>query len=326
MMTPMKFLFKALGGALVAGVLACGPAAQAQTVKLKVGVPVVIDSAPFFAAVDQGYFKADGLDIEVTTSPVSNPLLTQLAAGQLDIAFSNIVTVSQAIENGLDFKVVLPGTLMKEGNDVNPCIVAKDSPIKTAKDMEGKRLASPALNNIIWLYARAWLEKGGADLSKVRIIEVPFAQMLDAVTSGQAEAVCPTEPFFTRAMESGKVRVLGFIYHEVTPNLESVMGLARGAWLKDPANAAVLERFARAYRRGVAFIEKNKKGPEGVRIISAFTKMDPTVVAKIQTPVFPMTVNPKTIEEMSVLMVKHGLLKKPADVKGFIFPTAVKAN
>ena len=207
----MKVLMRMVGRMLVAGVLASGLVAQAQNVKLRVGVPIVIDSAPFFAAVDQGYFKADGIDIEVTTSPVSNPLLTQLAAGQLDIAFSNIVTVSQAIENGLDFKVVLPGTLMKKGNDVNPCVVAIDSPIRTAKDMEGKRLASPALNNIIWLYARAWLEKGGADVNKVRIIEVPFPQMLDAVTTGQAEAVCPTEPFFTRAMESGKVRVLGHL-------------------------------------------------------------------------------------------------------------------
>jgi NitT/TauT family transport system substrate-binding protein len=322
----MKKLLSGAAQLLAAAALACGAAAHAQGTKLKVGVPVVIDSAPLFAAVDQGYFTAEGLDVEVTTSPVSNPLLTQLAAGQLDIAFSNIVTVSQAIENGLDFKVVLPGTLMKKGNDVNPCIVTKESPIKTAKDMEGKRMASPALNNIIWLYARAWLEKGGADVSKVRIVEVPFPQMLDALVSGQVESVCPTEPFFTRAMESGKVRVLGFIYHETTDNLESVMGLARGAWLKEPANAAVLERFGRAYRKGVAFMEQNKKGPEGVRIIAAFTKMDPLVVAKIQTPVFPQTVNPKTIEEMSQLMVKHGLLKKPADVKGFLMPIATRAN
>jgi NitT/TauT family transport system substrate-binding protein len=322
----MNRLLKTLGRVALAGLLACGLTAHAQNVKLRVGVPIVIDSAPFFAALDQGYFKADGLDIEVTTSPVSNPLLTQLAATQLDIAFSNIVTISQAIENGLDFKVVLPGTLMKKGNDVNPCVVAIDSPIRTAKDMEGKRLASPALNNIIWLYAREWLEKNGADISKVRIIEVPFPQMLDAVTTGQAEAVCPTEPFFTRAMESGKVRVLGFVYHETTDNLESVMGVARGTWLRDPANVAVLERFARAYRKGVAFMEQNKKGPEGVRIISAFTKMDPAVVAKIQTPVFPMTVNTKTVEEMARLMAKHGLLKKPADVNGFMFRTATSAN
>jgi NitT/TauT family transport system substrate-binding protein len=322
----MTHLFRTLGRAALAGLLACGLSAHAQNVKLRVGVPIVIDSAPFFAGVDQGYFKAEGLDIEVTTSPVSNPLLTQLAATQLDIAFSNIVTVSQAIENGLDFKVVLPGTLMKKGNDVNPCIVASDSPIRTAKDMEGKRMAMPALNNIIWLYGRAWLEKNGADLSKVRIVEVPFPQMQDALLTGQIESACPTEPFFTRAMETGKVRVLGFVYHETTDNLESVMGLARGTWLKDPANAAVMERFARAYRKGVAFMEQNKKGPEGVRIIAAFTKMDPAVVAKIQTPVFPMVVNPKTIQDMSVLMMKHGLLKKPADVNGFLYQTAIRTN
>ena len=322
----MKTLFKTLGRALIAGALACTLAAQAQPVKLRVGTVPIIDLAPFYAALDQGYFKAEGIDIEIVSAPSSNPLLNQVAAGQLDIAFSNIVTVSQAIENGLDFKVVLPGTLMKAGNDVTPCIVLKDSPIRTAKDMEGKRAGVSALNNILWLYTRAWLEQGGADLTKVRLIEVPWAQMLDALTSGQAEAVCPTEPFFTQAMESGKARVLGFVFHEVTDRLESVMGVARGAWLKEPANAAVMNRFAQAYRKGVAFMEANKKGPEGVRIIAAYTKMDPAVVAKIQTPVFPMVVNPKTIEEMSRLMVKHGLLKKPADVNAFMFPTAIKAN
>ena len=322
----MKRPFSFVTGALLALTLAFGLPAHAQNTKVRVGVTPIIDLAPLNAALDQGYFKAEGLEIETVTAPVSNQLLTQLAAGQLDIAFSNIVTVTQAIENGIDYKVVLPGTAMKKGNDVNPCIVAIDSPIKTAKDLEGKRVASVALNNIIWLYAREWLAKNGADVSKVRITEVPFAQMQDALLTGQAEAVCPTEPFFTRAMESGKVRVLGFIYHEVTDNLESVMGLARGAWLKEPANVATMERFARAYRRGVSFMEQNKKGPEGIRIISGYTKMDPAVVAKIQTPVFPQQVNIKTVEETARLMLKHGLLKKPADVAGFMFPTALKGN
>jgi NitT/TauT family transport system substrate-binding protein len=322
----MKNVVTPLAAALLAVALAVSLPARAQTVKLRVGVTPIIDAAPFFGAIDQGYFKAEGVEPEISTTAVSNPLLTQLAAGQLDVAFSNIVTVTQAIENGLDFKVVLPGTLMKKGNDVNPCIVMKDSPIKTAKDLEGKRLASVGLNNIIWLYAREWMDKNGADISKVRITEVPFAQMQDALFSGQAEAVCPTEPFFTRALETGKVRVLAFIYHEVTDNLESVMAVARGAWLKEPANAAAMARFARAYRKGIAFMEANKKGPEGVRVIAAYTKMDPAVVAKIQTPVFPMTVNPRTVEEMSRLMVKHGLLKKPANVNGFMYETAVRAQ
>jgi NitT/TauT family transport system substrate-binding protein len=311
---------------LMAAAFAFGPGANAQTAKLRVGVVPIIDIAPLYAALDQGYFKEAGIELELTSAPASNALLTQLAAGQLDIAFSNIVTIMQAIENGIDFKVVLPGTLMKAGNDVNPCIVMKDSPIKTAKDLEGKRLASVGLNNIIWLYAREWMERNGADVTKVHIIEVPFAQMQDALFSGQADSVCPTEPFFTRAMETGKVRVLAFIYHEVTDNLESVMGVARGAWLKDPANVAALERFARAYRRGAAFMEQNKKGADGVRIIAAYTKMDPAIVAKIQTPVFPQTVNPKTVEDMSRLMMKHGLLKKPANVNDFLFETAVRAK
>jgi NitT/TauT family transport system substrate-binding protein len=310
-----------MGRVLVAAAFAWGLTAQAQTIKIRVGTIPVIDLAPFFAANDQGYFKQEGVELDMSSTANSNPLITQLAAGQLDIYFGDIVTALQAIENGIDMKVVTPGTAMKKGNDVNPCIVLKDGPIKSAKDLEGKRIAVNALNNIVWLYAREWLERKGVDLSKVRFVEVPFPQLGDALLAKQTDAACPTEPFFTRAMDTGKFRVLGFVYHETTNNLESVMAFAPSGWIK--ANGDAAERFARAYRRGVAFMEKNKKNPEGVRIIAKFTKMDPAVVAKIQTPVFPAKVDVKVVEDTARLMLKHGLLKKPANVPGIIHTTAL---
>ena len=319
----MRALVRAVLPCLAAGLVSMGASAPTTAATVRVGVIPVIDLAPFYAAVDQGYFKQEGIELEITTAGGGPAVMTPLAAGQLDIGFSNIVTVLQGIENGIDFRVVAPGTAMSAGNDVNPCVVVKDGPVKTPKDLEGRKVAVNALNNIVWLYARALFEKKGADLSKIRFVEVPFPQMLDALLSGQIDAACPTEPFFTRAMESGKIAVLGFPYHENTDSLQSVMAITKAEWAR--ANQDTLQRFVRAYLKGVAYIEQHKIDPIGVKIISGYTKMDPAIVAKIQLPKFPMTVRPAGIEETAQLMVKYGLLKKMIDVNAIIDPVAVKA-
>jgi len=320
----MRSLMKRMLKGVAAAVVALAASAPAVAATVKVGVIPVIDLAPFYAAVEQGYFKDEGIELEITSGGGGPAIMTPLAAGQLHIGFSNIVTVLQGIENGIDFRVIAPGTAMSRGNDVNPCIVVKDGPVKTPKDLEGRKVAVNALNNIVWLYARALFEKKGADLSKIRFVEVPFPQMQDALLSGQIDAACPTEPFFTRSMETGKIAVLGFPYHENTESLQSVMAIAKADWIKD--NQDTVRRFVRALLKGVAYIEKYKRDPVGVKIISGYTKIDPAVVAKIQVPKFPTTVSKAGIEETSQLMVKHGLLKKMPDVNSIVYPTALTAT
>jgi NitT/TauT family transport system substrate-binding protein len=294
----------------------------AATTRIKVGTMPVVDLAPLYAAMDQGYFRDERIDLEITTvAGTSEAVIPPLAAGKIDIGFSNIVTVMKGVESGVDLRVVAPGTAMPEGNDVNPCVVLKEGPVKEAKDLEGRKVAVNSLNSIVWLYTRAFLEKKGANLSKIRFVEMPFGQMLDALLSGQIDAACPTEPYFAKLIQSGKIKVLGFPYHEITENLQSVMGIAKAEWVRN--NGDVLKRFMRAYLKGVAYIEQHRTDAEGVRIIAAYTKMDPATVAKIVLPKFPSVVRPEGIEETARLMVKCGLLKKMPDVNSIVSPTAV---
>jgi NitT/TauT family transport system substrate-binding protein len=265
--------------------LAWSGSAHCADVKLKVGAFPIIDAAQFYAAIDQGYFQKAGIDIEVVTASGGAALVPALTAGSIQISLNNMVSILQAVEQGIKLRIVAPGTAMPASPpDITPLVVAKDGPVHAAKDLEGRTVAVNNLNNIVWLYVRAYLDKNGVDLAKVRFVEVPFPQMQAALLSGRVDAVAITEPFTTMAKESAKTVVLGYPYTQVQPNLQSAVFTAMDGWVEN--NRPVLDRFIGAYRQGIDFINSNRGNESVVRIISGYTKMDPAVVAKIMFPIF----------------------------------------
>jgi len=313
MKIPVGPVLASLAGLL----LSFGTPATAANVAIKAGITPIIDQAQFYAATDQGYFRDEGIDVEVVSGNNTAALLPGLTSGRLQFVNANIVAVLQAVEQGIPFKVVGPGTAMAaQPPDISPIVTLADGPVKAPKDLEGRTLAVNSLNGILWLYTRAYLEKKGVDLAKVKFLEVPFPQQYDALLSGRIDAAGMTEPFATRAAESGKARVLGYPYTETQPNLQSVVLVTMADWARD--NPDTLQRYVRAYLRGQAYIDQNGRSPAGVNIISSYTKMDPAVVAKIVLPRFPQKVDVPGIEETARLMVRYGLLKSVPDVPSLV--------
>ena len=73
------------------------------------------------------------------------------------------------------------------------------------------------------------------------------------------------------------------------------------------------------FRLRLDVASSRKKSPEGVNLIASYTKLDPTVVAKIAVPDFPLTVDVRSIEETARLMVRHGLIKNVPDIQSIIY-------
>lgn len=309
-----------IASALLAVLLGLGSAAHAAETVLKVGIAPIIDMAQVYAGLEKGYFRDEGLNVEAVAGGNIVALMPGLTAGQLHFMVAPIVTVLQGVEAGIKFRIVGPGTaIAAPPPDISPIVTASQGPIRNPKDLEGRSLAVPSLNGNLWLYSRAVLEKAGVDLAKVRILEVPFPQQFDALTSGRVDAASMTEPFATRALESGNGRVLAYPYSQTQPVFVSVVLVTMADWAQQ--NPDLVRRFARAYLRGQAFVNQNKKGAEGVKLISSYTKIDPAVVARIAVPDFPATVDARAIEQTAQLMVRHGLLKSVPDIRGLMLQT-----
>jgi NitT/TauT family transport system substrate-binding protein len=87
--------------------------------------------------LDKGYYKAEGLDIELAEGSGAQTVLKLLASGNEKFGYGPAVSAAQAVSQGLPVKVVaLYQTKAPMG-----VISFPDVPLKTPKDLEGKRLA-----------------------------------------------------------------------------------------------------------------------------------------------------------------------------------------
>jgi NitT/TauT family transport system substrate-binding protein len=93
--------------------------------------------APLFVALDKGYYKAEGLEVDLAEGSGAQTVLKLLASGNEKLGYGPAVSAAQAVSQGLPLKVVaLYQTRAPMG-----VISFPDVPLKTPKDLEGKRLA-----------------------------------------------------------------------------------------------------------------------------------------------------------------------------------------
>src|SRR6266496_6345221 len=185
--TRRKFVIRVAVG--VAGLPLLRSLSFAQT-KGKLGYMKIVDNAAMFVAMEKGFFKAEGLDLETLPLAGGAPIINGVTSGDLQFGWSNVISLYQAHVEGFDFKLIAGGaTNVKAKNETHASQVGKSSAIKTAKDLEGKTVAVNTLNNIVHLMAMAWIDKNGGSSAKVKFVEVPFPQMKATLSEGKIDAI-----------------------------------------------------------------------------------------------------------------------------------------
>src|ERR1700676_4023330 len=150
------------------GTLAIPVTATAQT-KLKVGLLPFSEALGAVIADKEGFFKAEGIEIEVTKFQGGAAAVPVLQSGRIDIAFSNTVSMLQAIEAGLDAVVHAPAAVVGSAPpDTTTALMVRKGSLKSNKEIEGTRAAVNVINSTAWLHAVADLELHGVDHTKVR--------------------------------------------------------------------------------------------------------------------------------------------------------------
>jgi NitT/TauT family transport system substrate-binding protein len=261
----------------------------------------------------------------VDTTPTTGGAagLPALAAGQVQITFSNIISIILGAKQGLGFEIIAAGSGTSDNApDLAGMVVKKGATLKTGKDLEGKRLAVNTRNNIIWLYARAWVQATGGDPDKVTYLEVPFPQMIDAVRGDRVDAAFVVEPFYSAGVKSGAVELIGWPYNTVQKRIPVGQYAATKAYIA--ANPGVIERFTRAYNKGADWINANKGSEEWVKIISGYTRLPPEQLRGLNIPLFDKTVNLAGVNTVVELMRKHGMVEGAVDTKGLLYKTATE--
>ncbi len=295
---------------LIALALAAPFAAQAQE-KIRVGLLPFSESLGAVLADKQGFFKAEGLEIEVTKINSGAVGVPVLQAGKLDIIFSNTVSTLQAIEQGLDAVILAPGAAVRaSGADTTIGLMVRKGSFKNVKELEGKRVAVNVINSTAWLHAIAHLDAKGVDRSKVRFLEVPFPQMNDPLLNEQVDAIYQVEPFRSVLMATGKAEVLGYPYVETLPNSDITQYIALTPWVEKHRATAI--KFARAIIKGAQFANANEAATRDANL--QFTGLNPALKDTVMLPRFGTSVSAAEIARTQDMMIKYGMMKTKVDL------------
>lgn len=279
--------------------------------KIRLAVLPFSESLGAIIADKQGYFKAEGLEVEMTKFNAGALALPVLQSGKLDIALNNTISTLQAIEQGLDLTIVAPAAIARAvAPDSTSAIMVLKGTAKSSKDLEGKRVAVNVVNSTAWLYTIAMFEKHGVDRNKIRFVEVPFPQMNDPLLNKQIDAIGQVEPFRTILTDTGKVDILGYTYPEVQPNADVTQYIALSAWAKK--NPETVKKFARAIIKGAEFANANEAATRTIN--QEYTNLNPALKDRVTLPRFGNAVNPAEIRKTVDLMMRYGMLKQPIDV------------
>jgi NitT/TauT family transport system substrate-binding protein len=163
------------------------------------------------------------------------------------------------------------------------------------------------LNNIVHLMAMAWIDKHGAEASKVKFVELPFPQMEAALVAGRVDAVSIHEPFATAALAKATTRVLAHPWGDVIPKFLIAGWFASGTWIQK--NKEAVQAFVRAINRGIEAIQADPAGARNA--MAKWSGLSADLVGKIGLPVFETRLTEQDLQVTVDLTHKYKLIMRP---------------
>jgi NitT/TauT family transport system substrate-binding protein len=303
-------------------VLANHRAVAAELEKVRVSIIPINDVAPLFVAMQNGYFRDLGLEIDTTPSAGGAAGIPGLIGGSFDVVYGNVVSVLLAAQQGLDVKVIAPGTKVAlRDTDTTPIIVRSDSGIKNGKDLEGKSIAVNTRNNVIWLYARAWIKATGGDPDKVAFKEIPFPQIEDALRQQRVDAAFLVAPFSIVSRQKPGLTAIANPYSEIQPGVDVGQYITTGKLLS--TRPETIKKFVAGLRKGAEWFNANRTSDTLLTIISGYTKTDGSILKSIALPAAPLQSDLTQVKKTMDLMIENKLLPAPLDLSKIIDPIAL---
>src|SRR5262249_13772595 len=149
-------------------------------------------------------FSKRNIDLTMEQAQGGAAIVPAVVSGQYQFGFSNIVSLMLAESKNVPIKAVASGN-NSTGDPKKDfgMLVVKDPAIKTAKDLEGKTVATNPLKNIVDTSVKQIVRQAGGDPTKVKFVETAFPDMAAALDANRVQAIFVVEPFLASALAKG---------------------------------------------------------------------------------------------------------------------------
>ncbi len=276
--------------AMILCLAACAEQPQQQEndvkkeLQITVGYLPMVSSLTHFVALDQGFYEAEGLQVEAQRINTSNALAEQVVSGDIDIA------IELAVVPLLDQLVSRPGnalifstSIITAENGFDGVLVKPGSHISSLKALAGKRVGvfpgTTAEATLTTLFQQLF---PGLELPVS--IQINPANQLQALADGDIDALFAYEPELTEGIVKHGFEQISTSLYALQYNESPIgVGAVNTDWVRDNPDAAA--RFYAAIDRAVFFIRQ--KPLQARNILAAAANIDDDVAAMMN--IMPMS-------------------------------------
>ena len=273
-----------------------------------------------YYAVQSGLFAKYGLDVQPRIVNGGAVVLAGLAGGSYEVGYSNLLPVLQAHLHGLAFQIVSPSTMFMSDRMQNAMLVAKESPLRAAHDLNGKTIGTQSLQDLNSVAMRAWIDKNGGDSKTIHVLEVPSAAAVAALTEHRIDAMALSEPLLGEALATGKVRVFARPQGAIADHFQAQVFVALSDFVSTHADA--MSKFAKAMHESALY--NNAHMNETVPLVASFTGVPADVIAHSVRAIDGEYASPRYIQPLIDAAAKYGMIAHDFPAAEIISPAALK--
>jgi NitT/TauT family transport system substrate-binding protein len=332
-----SLILTALAGALAASFAGQGQAAD----KVAVGTGGSASDAPFYIAYDKGFFRDEGLDVDLIVLDSGAKVIAPLGTGELDVG-SGALSVGfwNALVRGVKFRIVADRGHTEKGYLYQSVFMRQDlvdsGKFKSLADLKGMRMgfAAQGVTSLSLLNEAA--KFAGIKFEDVTPVYLSFPQQIAALQNKGLDGSFLIEPQATAAVNAGYgVRFMDT--NEFYPHQQISVIFYSDKFATQRKDVA--DKFMRAWLRGVRAYNDALKGGKiagpgadaVVQIIAKSFNMSPALVREMYSQAVDVTgaVNAAGIQKDLDFFLQQGWVTgqvKASDVIDMSFASKASAE
>ena len=253
--------------------------------RLDVIILPYITYAPYYIAIEEGYFAEQGIEVEVVSMTGTEEVMPALSSGQVDVA-SGLISAGMlnAIARGADVEITADKGYVDPDGCVNWGLVGRAGLVEAGELESPDELAGKTINVVpaTWLeyYLQKVLETGDLGLDDVDTVNVGSPSVADGLASAQLDAAVNSEPWLTIFKSKGHREIMAS-GQDLTPNESVAVQIYGPNLLEDNRDLGV--RFMAGYLKAV---EQYAEGPteRNLDIVAGFTELDRSLLENMCWP------------------------------------------
>lgn len=234
--------------------------------------------APQYVAINNGYFKENGIEIELTTGQGADAVMTSVLSNQVNIGFAGPEASIYVYNEGKeDYCQVFAQMTKRDGS----FLVAREKNDNFKwQDLKGKTIIPGRKGGVPYMTLEYVLRKNGLDPKKDVVLDdsIKFDLMAGAFTSGTADYVTLFEPTASLTQNENKGYIVASV-GEAAGEIPYTAYFAKKSYIEN--NKETIQKFTNAIYKGQKWVKENSSEDIAKAVQSFFPDTDITLLSKV---------------------------------------------